>query len=284
MESTSQDRLFISYSSRDAQAVQAIIEHLNSRGIRIWLDQNEIAAGDLLMDRIDVGLREAKYFVLFWSRAYQSGSWTQAEARAAFDLVMEAGERRIIIVQLDDAEIPPLLRPSRRIGGSGPEMIASEIIRAVERADLTMPEASVSAVTSDRVIEWADVQDAILPSLVRRLLAATAELLAQPGPIARFEVKIASQRVLRLEVIRAMLEDSAIRADLEADIEILGNNERYSSELRKTMARESLGTLQPGFIIALENKQREIQQTRGRIRAALSSLTETLIACTIARH
>jgi len=73
-----------------------------------------------------------------------------------------------------------------------------------------------------------------------------------------------------------MLENDGIRADLEADVEILKNKERFALELRKTMASEHLGTLQPAFVIALENKQADIQELRARIRTALASLTEGL--------
>jgi hypothetical protein len=276
----SQDRLFISYASHDRNRVKSVIDHLQNFKLSVWFDQSDVGAGDLIVDQIDTGLRTAKYFVLFWSDSYASGSWTRAEARAAFHLAMQAGERRIVIVCLDDTELPPLFRVSRRITWTSADAVAAELAKAVARGDLTMPEVSITSTQSQQKLDWGDVQDALLPALAKNLLAATGQLLAAPAPVAILDAPIGSQRVLRLPVIRAMLENEGIRADLEADVEILKNTERFASELRKTMGSEHLGTLQPAFVISLEKKQAEVQELRARIRAALMSLTEGLTVLT----
>jgi hypothetical protein len=276
MQGVVQDRLFISYASRDGEQVRSVVDYLQQSGLSVWFDQSGIGAGDLIVDQIDTGLSTAKYFILFWSRTYASGYWTRAEARAAFHLAMQAGERRIVVVRMDEAEVPPLLTASRHIVWNDAAAVAADIAKTVTRGDLTLPEATIPPLPSQQKLDWAEVQDALLPSLAKGLLAATGALLAQRRPVVIFDAPIGSQRVLRLAVMVAMLENDRIRADLEADIEILQNKERFASELRKMMASEHLGTLQPAVIIALEKRQTEIQELRGRIRNALASLTEGL--------
>jgi hypothetical protein len=57
----SHDQIFISYSSRDKDWAEAFAKSLRSKGLTVWLDQDQIRVGDSINDAIERGLRESSY-------------------------------------------------------------------------------------------------------------------------------------------------------------------------------------------------------------------------------
>ena len=53
-------RVFISHSSKDKPAVEALALALRERGIETWLDKWMIGPGDDIVDKINAGLEEVQ--------------------------------------------------------------------------------------------------------------------------------------------------------------------------------------------------------------------------------
>jgi hypothetical protein len=107
----SQPWVFFSYAHADVRRVRAVAEELRRLHVRVWVDQQELIAGDSLVTEIQRGLERASALVFFASSASLESHWTRHEldyflARR----VSSAGGPRIIPVLIEDVELPALMR------------------------------------------------------------------------------------------------------------------------------------------------------------------------------
>ncbi len=91
--------VFLSYSRQDVSAAQLIAEALEREGFSVWKD-NQIAAGDSYVNKIQRSLATAKAVVVLWSRASTASSWVMDEASYGRDCGI------LIPVALDNVELP----------------------------------------------------------------------------------------------------------------------------------------------------------------------------------
>ena len=102
--------VFLSHSSNDKQVVRHLAEKLRADGLHIWFDEWEVKPGDLIMNRIEEGLRTSRVMVLAMSRhAFESG-WTELESGTFRFRDPANKQRRFIPLRLDDSEIKDTLR------------------------------------------------------------------------------------------------------------------------------------------------------------------------------
>jgi len=77
--------LFISHASEDkATFVHPLAEELKRRGIKCWLDSENIQLGDSIRRKIDTGLSRSRYGLVIISPDYIKKKWTLAELDAIF--------------------------------------------------------------------------------------------------------------------------------------------------------------------------------------------------------
>ena len=99
--------VFISHAHADLPFARRLTRALQSHGIRVWLDEDEVHWGDSLIETIERGLLESGAVLVVVSRSSIESKWSQYEWQAvvAHD---PADERRklIIPVVLDDSQIP----------------------------------------------------------------------------------------------------------------------------------------------------------------------------------
>lgn len=71
---------FISHSSRDKEKiVYQLVKDLESRNIDVWLDSNEILAGDTILNEVEKGVATALCTVLIITPAFFESFWTPVE-------------------------------------------------------------------------------------------------------------------------------------------------------------------------------------------------------------
>jgi hypothetical protein len=73
-------RVFVSYSSKDRAAVQALVSALQERGIECWWDQWDIDAGTDIVAAINKGLDEADAGIIVFSDHSKESRWVEAES------------------------------------------------------------------------------------------------------------------------------------------------------------------------------------------------------------
>lgn len=131
-------KVFLSHSSKDKPIVISAALDLEKKGMVPWLDAFDILPGESIISKIDEGLKECDFVVLFLSKNSVSSNWVKKEWETI--LWDEVGENKtkIIPVKLDDCEIPKILQTKKYIDFSsdynyGLSMLTQTIKRYKER-------------------------------------------------------------------------------------------------------------------------------------------------------
>lgn len=83
--------VFISYSSQNKVAAQAICHTLEENGIKCWMAPRDIPPGSEYGDLIDLAIKSAKVFVVLFSKQAATSLWVKGELSIAFE------EQKVII-------------------------------------------------------------------------------------------------------------------------------------------------------------------------------------------
>ena len=88
--------VFISHASEDKEYCGPLVEALEKAGIRVWFDKTALKWGDDLRSAIDRGLRNCRYGIVIFSKAFlRRKKWTEYELSSLFALE-KVGENRIL--------------------------------------------------------------------------------------------------------------------------------------------------------------------------------------------
>jgi tetratricopeptide (TPR) repeat protein len=104
-------KVFISHSSKDKPAVEALAAALHGRGIEVWLDKYEMGTGDNFVAKINDGLEQAAAGIIVFSRHSRDSRWVEAEVTYLTHARIEEGKVLVPVRLGDDAYVPPLLCP-----------------------------------------------------------------------------------------------------------------------------------------------------------------------------
>lgn len=97
--------VFISYSSNDKVAANAICHNLESNNIRCWIAPRDIPPGEEYGDLIDEAIKRSKVFVVIFSEKSAMSQWVKGELNIAFE-----EQKTIIPFRIDNT---PLTGQSR---------------------------------------------------------------------------------------------------------------------------------------------------------------------------
>ncbi|MEU6272709.1 tetratricopeptide repeat protein [Streptomyces populi] len=100
--------VFVSYAHEDEPWARELAENLHRLGLDVWLDQWEVAGGDLVAFRLQDGLAKAGAVVAVVSRHWMDSGWCGEEFAAAVTAAVERGQR-LIPVLLGEVALPPFL-------------------------------------------------------------------------------------------------------------------------------------------------------------------------------
>jgi len=125
----SNPQVFISYTKADADWARSFAEALKQRGVRVWLDQFQISAGESLREALETGLRESDVFVALFDPASPMKPNFLFELGAAIGM----GKRVVSIVPraLENSTLPLELRARRYLMKDSPENTAEELAHAL---------------------------------------------------------------------------------------------------------------------------------------------------------
>lgn len=101
-------RAFISYSSLDSDIALRVAHELKIRGIKVWIDQRNAGAGDVLPSVIKKGMDSAKLFVIVLTKNWTNSTWTQREFKHMTSRIVK-GKARVIPLLFPDGKLPELL-------------------------------------------------------------------------------------------------------------------------------------------------------------------------------
>ena len=103
--------VFVSHSSKDIVAALGLSERLRSEGLRVWLDEWEIRAGDVIPLKLEQGLEQSRVLLLLMSASAFASEWVALERCTALFRDPTNVARRFVPLRLDDSPIKEALRP-----------------------------------------------------------------------------------------------------------------------------------------------------------------------------
>ena len=109
--------VFVSYNSRDEQIVRRLVECLKNAGIKPWFDREQIRAGDIILERLAVGLKESPVIAIAVGREGFGPHQTE-EGYVAVQSSIHSGTRVIPVLlpaagKPDPTTLPPFLQIRR---------------------------------------------------------------------------------------------------------------------------------------------------------------------------
>jgi hypothetical protein len=271
-------RFFISYSSVDSDKVAAVITELKADGLDVWFDQLQILPSDNIVQRIDEGLGNWKYFLLFASVSYFAGSWTTSEYRAAFYAAIATNERKIIVITLDDVQLPPLVAASRRIRYATPAGVAAEIRRVLNAVDIASGRTQVVEKPRESVhpVEWSSISDDVLRAIGLRLTGQRGVLRQKNEAESPFDVNIGGGTSFHLTIPALFVNDEVLLLELQSELKNFEVVSRIAASLQRRLFQGGLGIFEGSFEIELDERQRQLADIRATIRKQLSALSPEL--------
>lgn len=102
--------VFLSHNSKDKPRVRRLAERLKAAGVRVWLDEWVIQAGDIIALKVDEGLEQSRVLLLCISPAALASGWVALERSTAVHRDPANAGRRFIPLLLGDCDLPDTLR------------------------------------------------------------------------------------------------------------------------------------------------------------------------------
>ena len=99
--------VFLSHNSRDKPWAVKLKTALESRGLKVWLDKDEIRPGDLFGEALEQGIAQSANVALIVSPEAATSGWVKEEFNRALTLAI-GGDIRLLPVILHDAEFDGL--------------------------------------------------------------------------------------------------------------------------------------------------------------------------------
>lgn len=101
--------LFLSHSSRDKAVVEKLASELRRRNISVWLDEWEIDVGDSITEKVQQGLKEAR-FVGVWLTAHSiTSGWVTKEWQTKIYHEISSKQVSVLPLLAEECEIPVFL-------------------------------------------------------------------------------------------------------------------------------------------------------------------------------
>lgn len=117
--------------------VRPLARELAARGVTFWIDEAQIAWGESITKKINEGLGNSRYVLVFLSDAFLERNWPQTEMNNALSREASSGLVVVLPVMIADPEVIfqkyPLLRDKNYIEWSrGPAHIAERLRELLE--------------------------------------------------------------------------------------------------------------------------------------------------------
>lgn len=103
-------KIFISYSSQDAEFAAQLRDDLNIIGHNPWIDSFEINPGENILTKIQEGIKDCKYALIIISKSSMASGWVDKEWKESLWESHYKGGLKIIPILKEECEIPIFLR------------------------------------------------------------------------------------------------------------------------------------------------------------------------------
>jgi len=244
--------VFISHSARDADIAKRIAEGLQSRGLSLWLDTEQLKPGEAWEREIQKALWDSKYVLLLFSPSSSSVSkWQQYEWQTALESAWANPAKRLVGVAVDEAETPAFLS--------------------------SWPVYKIRSTSTD----W----DALVENIARGLKReAEPNFIALGNPTGEQEARLAAIREEAQLLAPRREELAAEKKQIQSEIDSVTPNHFSYAELlfRRAMVERELGDVDAAYD-SLSKALNAALMTHGRFHPLTATLLVSLSAMNRAR-
>jgi hypothetical protein len=96
---------FISYSNKDQDFAERLYADLQAKGVRCWLDKEDLKIGEKFRPRIDEAIRQHDKLLLVLSQYSVRSSWVETEVETALEKERRYKKLVLFPIRLDEAII-----------------------------------------------------------------------------------------------------------------------------------------------------------------------------------
>lgn len=154
MRSPLQPRIFLSYAHEDEDLARPLAEELRQGGAFVWMDRDELVAGDRLEDRIRSAIRSSDLFLVLLSPNSQQSQWLNRELQIA---LATANGTRVVPIVFSGAKLPSDLQRVLYLKADPSRLGATveQILRVSREAnDEGSAATAVEQVLSELEVDW----------------------------------------------------------------------------------------------------------------------------------
>lgn len=179
-----QPYVFVSYSRRDVQQLEPVLQFLADLAIPYWIDRNIVAG--VWSDEINRHLEKSAAVLVLWTKNSCSSAWVSAEASYAFQ------SDKLIGLTLEPCDAPNHLRLAKSAAMTEVEKIVPALAKLMktEQMSVIMDTQKFSSDWNGRQIYEAERKDealALIASLRARLPAVRSEGTYWANVLEEFE-------------------------------------------------------------------------------------------------
>jgi predicted nucleotide-binding protein len=98
--------VFISYAHEDKRVARAFADGLEGAGLRVWIDDNELLAGDSIIEQISKAVADVDFFCALVSEASRESRWCQHELNLAMTRGIGREGATVIPVRVGHVAMP----------------------------------------------------------------------------------------------------------------------------------------------------------------------------------
>ena len=217
---------FISHASEDKEEIAIpLTQALKNKGLKIWLDKQELSLGDSLRRKIDEGLANSRFGIVILSEHFFNKEWPQKELDALIS--REDGREKVILPiwhKISFSEIKkysPLL--SSKLAVSSDEGIDVVVDKLVNTFDKELQNEKLSENESTTLAQ------AIYYYRLRK-----GTLYTRTDPIAQIKTD-EELGLLNEDEINLLLNAIDENIDYIRSQEYKGNSEEYASKRKREL-------------------------------------------------
>jgi hypothetical protein len=122
--------VFLSYKSDDQAWVERLKNALQARGVRVWLDKDQIRPGDRFVGALERGLESSRSVALVTTPGSVCSGWVEDEYSRALSLSNQ-GQLHLIPLLLHDAVLPGFLSNRQHVDFRDPQTFDQQVDRLV---------------------------------------------------------------------------------------------------------------------------------------------------------
>lgn len=101
--------VFISYSSRNKSQVRYLAKDLKRFGIEVWLDEWKIKIGDPITQKIQKGIEDCDYILVWLTKDSVKSGWVAREWQAKYNEEVKTKKIKVLPLLAEKCQIPKLL-------------------------------------------------------------------------------------------------------------------------------------------------------------------------------